>query len=217
MNQLQPDLWQTELYSSGMLNSHAYFLTRPEGNVLFYNTGNNQELDQMDELGGIRYQLLTHRDEAGASLNRIRDRFSSILCCSALEAPAVASHATADMTFDETRRQLEDINIFHTPGHTDGSLCFGYQSPHGQYYLFTGDTFFQWNEQWSTFVLESAGGSYQAILSSLQQLRQLTPDLVMSSGFVGKTGLVRFSSREEWVNAIDPQLALIKQKIKQGA
>ena len=70
----------------GTLNTHAYFLLRPEGNVLFYNTGNDDDLEEITELGGIQFQLLSHRDESGPSLNRIKDRFGSKLCCSALEA-----------------------------------------------------------------------------------------------------------------------------------
>lgn len=72
MKQLYDDLWQSERYSSGVLNTHAYFLQREQGNVLFYNTGATNDLDPIDELGGISYQLLTHRDEAGASLAGIK-------------------------------------------------------------------------------------------------------------------------------------------------
>ncbi|WP_315981791.1 hypothetical protein [Aliamphritea spongicola] len=38
MQQITEDLWQSDKYSSGILNSHAYLLIRPGGNVLFYNT-----------------------------------------------------------------------------------------------------------------------------------------------------------------------------------
>ena len=77
----------------GTLNTHAYFLRRPEGNVLFYNTGNEGDLEEIAELGGIQAQLLSHRDESGPSLNRIRDLFGSKLCCSALEAPIIGKDA----------------------------------------------------------------------------------------------------------------------------
>lgn len=93
MKQIQGDLWQGTLYSSGMLNTHAYFLTRPEGNVLFYNTDNDNDWQQMAEPGGIKYQLLTHRDEAAPSLTYIRERFGSKLGFCILEAPAISRHA----------------------------------------------------------------------------------------------------------------------------
>ena len=124
MKQLQEDLWQSTIHSMGTLNTHAYFLRRPEGNVLFYNTGHDGDLEKIAELGGIQAQLLSHRDESGPSLNRIKDLFGSKLCCSALEAPIIGKDAQVDIAFQSSDQHLGDIAIIHTPGHTDGSICF---------------------------------------------------------------------------------------------
>ena len=132
MKQLQEDLWQSTLHSSGILNTHAYFLRRPEGNALFYNTGDDADLDEIEELGGLRFQLLSHRDEAAPSLRRISERFGSQLCCSALEAPTIRGAAPPDVLFGPGERRLDDIEIIQTPGHTEGSLSFFYRSPHGK-------------------------------------------------------------------------------------
>ena len=211
MKQLQEDLWQSALYSSGILNTHAYFLKRPDGNILFYNTGNNGDLREMEELGGIKYQLLTHRDEAAPSLVRIRDRFGSKLGCSVLEVPAVSRHAQADIAFEPKDQHLGDIEIIHTPGHTDGSICFFYKSPHGKSYLFTGDTLFQWDGKWATFVIPNFGGSKASLANSLLQLRGLHPDIVMSSGFIGPVPFAEVTE-DEWVQAIDDNVARLKQE-----
>ena len=157
MRQIESDLWQSTVHQSGILSTHAYFLARRDGNVLFYNTGDDRDLDEIADLGGIRYQLLSHRDESGPSLERIRSRFGSTLCCSALEAPAVARDATVDVILENSDRSLGDIEIIHTPGHTDGSVCFLYPAPNGKAYLFSGDTIFQWNARWATLVLRNAG------------------------------------------------------------
>ena len=202
MKQLQPDLWQSTLHQSGMLRTHAYFLDRPEGNVLLYNIGDDRDLDTIADLGGIRYQVLSHRDESGPSLERIRNRFGSKLCCSALEAPVVAGDAPVDVSFEQDDRALGDLEIIHTPGHTEGSICFLYRSPHGKSYLFTGDTIFQWNGRWATVVLRNEGGSSEALAASLQRLRELEPDLVLWSGFVGDVSFAEVT-REEWRKAID--------------
>ena len=206
MKQLHEDLWQSAKYSSGILNTHAYFLRRPEGNVLFYNTGFDDDLQTIAELGGIEFQLLTHRDESGPSLQVIKARFGAKLGCSALEVPMIGQDAQVDLIFEPTVTQLGDIKIIHTPGHTDGSVCYFYKSPHGKSYLFTGDTFFQWNGEWSVFVMPSAGGSETALAESLQKLRDLEPDVVMSSGFVGEVAMVE-PTRDEWIVAIDKQIA----------
>ncbi len=211
MKQLQEDLWQSTIHNMGMLNTHAYFLRRPEGNVLFYNTGNDDNLEQIAELGGIQFQLLSHRDESGSSLNRIKERFGSKLCCSALEAPMIGKDAQIDVTFQLRDHHLGDIEIIHTPGHTAGSICFFYKSPYGKSYLFTGDTIFQSNAKWATFVLPQAGGSKASLADSLLRLRDLNPDIVMSSAFVGDVSFVEITG-DEWAQAIDDNVRrLLKQ------
>ncbi len=210
MKQLYPDLWQTSLYSSGILNSHAYFSEHPDGNILFYNMGDAAELDHIEQLGGIKYQMLTHRDEAGASLVRIQQRFGSTLMFSVNEADAISKHAKADHYFENDDYKLGDIHVLQTPGHTRGSVCFFYQSPHGKNYLFTGDTFFQWDGSWRRLVLSKAGGSEVALAQSLLKIRDLKPDVVMSSGFVGKVGLVEPSS-EEWSEAINAEVSRLNK------
>ena len=143
-----------------------------------------------------------HRDGAGPSLRRIRKRFGSELGCSAREAPIIGRDAPIDMVFEANDRRLGDIDILHTPGHTDGSVCFLYRSPHGKSYLFTGDTFFQWNGKWATFVLSKAGGNKASLAASLLTLRDIDPDIVLSSGFVGDVPFMEVT-RDEWTAAID--------------
>lgn len=206
MKQLTDDLWQSSRYSSGMLNSHAYFLQHPAGNVLFYNTADPNDLDHIEQLGGIRYQLLSHRDEAGASQARIRDRFASQLGCSELESSHIERYSTIDLHFSTQDQALDDIQILHTPGHTDGSICFFYPSPTGQNYLFSGDSLFLWQNEWSTLVLDSAGGSHETMKQSLEQLKTLSPDLVLSSGFVGEHA-TRPLPDTGWEALLDAQIA----------
>lgn len=195
----------------GTLNTHAYFLRRPEGNVLFYNTGNDGDLEQIAELGGIRFQLLSHRDESGPSLNRIKDRFGSRLCCSALEAPIIGKDASVDITLQVEHHHLGDIDIIHTPGHTAGSICFFYKSPYGKSYLFTGDTIFQSNGKWATLAFPRAGGSKAALAESLIRLRDLNPDIVMCSAFVGDVSVVEVVG-DEWAQAIDGNVSRLRKE-----
>lgn len=206
MKQLYPDLWQTRLYKSRMLSSYAYLLQHPDGNILFYNTNDEIDLQHIAQLGGIKYQFLTHRDEAGASLIRIREQFSSALVVPALEEEAISKHAQADLTFKAGDHLFNHIHVLHTPGHTVGSVCFVYNSPHGKTYLFTGDTLFQWDGKWATLVLKSAGGSEVSLLESLNKIRDVKPDVVMSSGFVGEVGL-KEPNKTEWLTAINNEIS----------
>ena len=206
MKRLQENLWQSEIYRSGILNTHAYFLERPSGNILFYNTGDEGDLRHISERGGLAYQLLTHRDEASPSQARIRKRFGCKLGCSAIEAPFVSVHGEADLLFDAGDDRIGDIDIIHTPGHTNGSICFFYRSPHGKSYLFSGDTIFQWDGKWSTFVVSDFGGSAADLAESLEKLRETSPDIVISSGFVGDVAYCEVT-REEWMAALDDRIA----------
>lgn len=187
MKQLRPDLWQTTLHHAGPLNTYAYFLTRAEGgNVLFYHTDNEDDLAEIDDLGGIRLQALTHRDEAGPGLVTIRRRFGATLAASSGEMPHIIKHAPVGREIDASTFVIStNIKVIHTPGHSVGSICYLYDSPHGEQYLFTGDTIFQWDGEWSGLVVGNAGGKVDDLCQSLARLGTLNPDLVMSSGFVG--------------------------------
>lgn len=209
MRQFFDNLWQGERYSSGVLNTHAYFLQRKEGNILFYNTGASADLDQIEVLGGIDYQLLTHRDEVGGSLARIKERFNSKLGIGDLEVSFAEEITPVDLSFSATDTILDGIQIIHTPGHTDGSVCYYYAPPDGKSYLFTGDTIFQSNGSWSTFVLSSHGGTNTSLVNSLEKLGELSPDVVMSSGFVGEIAF-REVTRPDWVAAIDDAIMKLR-------
>ena len=51
-------------------------------------------------------------------------------------------------------------------------------------------------------VLRNAGGSNEALGESLLRLRDLEPDVVLWSGFVGDVSFAEVT-REEWQTAID--------------
>jgi hydroxyacylglutathione hydrolase len=204
MKQIYEDLWQTKLETPfAGLQTYAYLLLGKDGNALLYNTSHADEIQHIAELGGIKYQCLSHRDETGPSLRRIRDQFGSKLCCHIKEEPSIAQSCRVDITFSEPNTRILDLEVIHTPGHTDGSVSFVYRSPFGHTYLFTGDTFFQSNGNWGTFVIPQAGGSKKSLIDSLELYRNLNPDVVISSGSnVGSDPFVELPA-EEWKDAID--------------
>jgi len=201
MKKLYDDLWQTSLDSPfAGVNTHAYFLQCDETGVLIYNTSNVEDLEHISSLGGICFQYLSHRHEAGTSLPAIKSKFNSDLCASSLEQPHI--NTAVDVIFIERQFHSTAIEIIPTPGHTDGGLCFYYESPAGLNYLFTGDTFFQSNGRWDTLVFPKDGGSTQLLKSSLAELRSLEPDVVCSSAHVGNVAVVKVT-KQEWHDAID--------------
>lgn len=211
MKQLYDDLWQTKVEMPfGRVHTHAYFLQCVKGNVLIYNTSNADDIQQMVELGGIKYQYLSHRDEAGKSLKKIKQQFGSELCCHIKEEPIIARSCPVDITFSERAIHFSGIEVIPTPGHTDGSISFLYNSPHGRTYLFTGDTLYQSNGQWGTLVFPNAGGSTEALINSLLIYRELKPDIVISSASTGDISFVEVTE-EKWKEDIDDVIQGLKR------
>jgi glyoxylase-like metal-dependent hydrolase (beta-lactamase superfamily II) len=62
------------------------------------------------------------------------------------------------------------IKVFHTPGHTPGSLCF--HTPNGEARLFAGDTLFMG----SIGRTDLWGGSFEEIMDSLHSKVVILPD-----------------------------------------
>jgi glyoxylase-like metal-dependent hydrolase (beta-lactamase superfamily II) len=206
MKQLYPDLWQTHSeHPFEGVNTHAYFLMRDQGNVLFYSTGQKKDLKHIWEMGGIECQLLSHRDEAGPPLEKIKNLYGSKLACHELEKPFITEYCPVEVLFRKRQNYLDGIEVIPTPGHTDGSVCFYFQSPFGKNYLFTGDTIFPKNDGWGTYVMPAAGGSVPALKASLKLLRLLQPDVVISSASVGHYALKEMST-SEWQDIVDQTL-----------
>ncbi|MBZ2187742.1 MBL fold metallo-hydrolase [Alcanivorax sp. JB21] len=189
MKQLLPDLWQTEVERPAPgLTTQAYFLVRPQGNILFYNTSHAAEIEHMARLGGVQYQLLSHRDELGESLNLFHERFGTVLGGHAREREDFAQYRTPDILFSrrETFREaaLKDIEVIPTPGHSPGSTCFLVTGAAGKRYLFTGDTLYlSRGDIWKPGLLP--GSDKAALVDSLKVLQTLAPDAVFSSAFAG--------------------------------
>src|SRR5690606_23324894 len=130
------DLWETEVEKPlPGLTTHAYLLTRGEGNVLFYNTSLTHELEQIAELGGISYQLLSQRDEVGDSLKTIGNRFGCKLGVHTLEQADVSRVRIPDLLFTQRELIMGNIKIIPVPGHSPGSTSFLVDSTGGKHDL----------------------------------------------------------------------------------
>lgn len=198
MKQIRPNLWQTATeHPFPGLNTHAYLLTRDNGNVLFYNTGHEHEISTMDALGGVNWQLLSHEDELGDSLNTIAERFGSQLGGHRAELKPFSRYRRPDRLFDKREWMFEDIEIIHTPGHSPGSVCFWVDSAHGRY-LLTGDTiYYNSTDNWKAGFIpgHSSPDDVAPLTQSLELLAGLEPDFVFSSAFGDEPGFQPISEK----------------------
>ena len=214
MQQLYADLWQTRVenpFSDVM--THAYIILHTEGNILVYNTSHPDDIHAMEALGGLRLHCLSHRHEAGDSLQIINEKYHPQLCIDRLEASYITQrNVTVELT--ETTTLAKGFRAIPTPGHTSGGFSYVYSSPTGLTYLFTGDTFFQSHSRWSTFILTDQGGNAAHLAESLMTLRALQPGVVLCSAFVGDTSVVELTD-EQWIQAIDTNLQQLKEQENQ--
>ena len=205
MKRLYPDLWRTaEEKQFGVLTVHAYLLEHPGGNVLFYNPRSTVDFEEIGDLSGIAHHCLSHCHEVDESLAEVAGRFDSKLCCHALVAPYLPKAVSADVLFDSPPREFlgGDIEVIHTPGHTNNSVCYRYRSPHGKTYLFTGDTIYLDDGEWKTIVVADDGGDEAELASSLLSLRDLQVDVVICSVSIGEMRIVEVTP-DEWRSIID--------------
>jgi len=212
MKQIQPDIWETEVENPAEgLYTHAYLLQRVDGNVLFYNTGHIDEIERMKPLGGVARQYLSHRDELGDSLNTIAERFGAELGGHVRELEEFSKFRRPTILFERRETHLGNIEVIPTPGHSPGSTSFYVHSPHGKRYLFTGDTlWFSGNS-----VLEAAflpqGSDREHYVTSLEILRTITPDVVITSASGGHGGY-RDIAPGEWPGHVDRALERLQNK-----
>ena len=205
MKRLYPDLWQTAGQKQfGVLTVHAYLLERPGGNVLFYNPRSTGDFDEIAALGGISHHCLSHCHEVDESLAEVAGRFGSKLCCHTRVAPYLPKAVSADLLFDSPPREFldGDVEVIHTPGHTDNSVCYRYRSPHGKTYLFTGDAIYLDGGEWKTIVVADDGGDEAELARSLRALRDLEVDVVICSVSIGEMRIVEVTP-PEWRSIID--------------
>ena len=223
LTQIAPDLWATPHHPvADYANTRAYLLTRPRGNVLIYGLGfqrdeaDEQVLDEIAALGGVQLQLLSHGDEASHSLQAVRERFGSRLACSAVEVSQIGNYAEGlgiDVAWDPDCADdaFAGLEIMATHGHTLGSISVRYESPHGQTYLFTGDTIVPKDDGgWVVNVAEQQGGTAADLERSLLALREQSFDLLASSAYVGETSTASPSS-DEWHAIIDHRLQRLRE------
>ena len=109
----------------------SWFVRRPEGNVLVDSPRMSSTLaERLEELGGVRYMVLTHRDDV-ADHAAYRERFR----CERVihRADAVTAERIVDGT--EPIELAADLKIVPVPGHTRGSIVLIVRNT----YAFTGD------------------------------------------------------------------------------
>ncbi|WP_223669886.1 MBL fold metallo-hydrolase [Kangiella shandongensis] len=204
MKQIREGLWQTRVERPAPgLKTHAYFWQREAGNILFYNTGHSDEIASMKELGGVAYQLLSHRDELGESLKTIQTLYGSQLGGHKAELNDYRHYVKPNILFEESGRLFDDLEVIYTPGHSPGSVCFYLTLSDSSRCLFSGDTLYL-NDKKGLSPGMLPGSERKALKQSIKRLRKYHPDLVISSAFAGESG---WKEVVDWQQELEDALA----------
>jgi glyoxylase-like metal-dependent hydrolase (beta-lactamase superfamily II)/ferredoxin len=125
----------------------SYFLVRPEGNVLVDSPRFSQPLaERLEEMGGVRWMVLTHRDDV-ADHELFQQRFGCRRVIHSADASGSLRGVEKVFNGNEAVQLDEGLTLIPVPGHTRGHICLLYQDR----FLFTGDHL-AWDEEESTLT-----------------------------------------------------------------
>jgi len=212
MQRVLTDLWQTRTDSPFPgLTTHAFLWTGR--NALFYSTATDADFSELDELGGVADQYLSHRDEAGPMLAKIADHFDSALHAPVTELLEIGQHAHVDVPVGSRHVDVNGVEVIPTPGHSPGSTCYLVDGAEGKY-LFTGDTmvFGDSGAWWAGYIQGISDAD--ALAESLLLLRTLEPDVVISSAYQGDSAVHRIAAGR-WVDHVDQALDGLSSSLRE--
>ncbi|HNC45531.1 MAG TPA: MBL fold metallo-hydrolase [Acidobacteriota bacterium] len=120
--------------SAKSYGGHSYFVQHPDGNWLIDSPRFLPHLTRpIEELGGIRFIFLTHRDDVAEAASYARKFKAERI----IHRDELSAQPDAERIIDgvETINFHPDFQIIPTPGHTRGHMVLCYRNR----FLFTGD------------------------------------------------------------------------------
>jgi glyoxylase-like metal-dependent hydrolase (beta-lactamase superfamily II)/ferredoxin len=154
----------------------SYLLLRPEGNVLVDSPRFNKQLARkLEQLGGVKYLFLTHRDDVADHAE-----FAAYFGCQRIIHRKEVSSGTQEIELqlevDDQYRWDHDLTILLTSGHTEGHCVLWFAGS----YLFSGDHLFVDHQ---TGKLSAARNvcwhSWEKQIKSMEKLLALDIDWIM--------------------------------------
>jgi len=122
-------------HSEKSFGAASYLIQRPQGNVLVDSPRFAPPLiKQLEEMGGIRYLYLTHRDDV-ADHHKFHQHFDCERILHRDEVTSSTQDVEIQLSGSEPVQLQPDLLIIPVPGHTKGHTVLLYNNK----FLFTGD------------------------------------------------------------------------------
>lgn len=192
------------------LEIRAFLLQREQGNLLLYRSATlEQDVEAVNDLGGISRQYLNHWHEASPACDWVANTFDAPLYVHEEDAPSASEICNVAETFSERHKLDEDFEVIPIPGHTAGATAFLWDT--GEHLvLFTGDTIFFSRGRWRAAVLAGVSDR-ERYIESLELIRTLDFDLIVPGIAPAGEPYYEFVERSEAERHIDEILERVRR------
>lgn len=153
----------------------SYLIVRPEGNVLVDSPRFTPPLiKRLEEMGGIRYLYLTHRDDV-ADHQKYAEHFKCDRILHTDDITSTTRDVEIQLTGSEAIQLAPDLLIIPVPGHTKGHTVLLYNK-----FLFTGDHL-AWSEQLNQLIAfrSACWYSWPKLIKSMEKLANYSFEWVL--------------------------------------
>ncbi|HAX79511.1 MAG TPA: MBL fold metallo-hydrolase [Cyanobacteria bacterium UBA11372] len=173
---VEENVYHCGYHSEASYAAASYLIVRPEGNILVDSPRFAAPLvKRLEEMGGIRYMYLTHRDDV-ADHQKFQEHFK---CDRILHKDDITS-GTRDVEIKlsdtEPIQFAPDLLIIPVPGHSKGHTVLLSNNK----FLFTGDHL-AWSESWKQLIAfrDYCWYSYAEQIKSMEKLTQYSFEWVL--------------------------------------
>ncbi|OCR01377.1 MBL fold metallo-hydrolase [Oscillatoriales cyanobacterium USR001] len=161
------NIYHCGYHSEQSYGAASYLIVREEGNILVDSPRFAPPLvKKIEEMGGIRYMYLTHRDDV-ADHQKYRDRFSCDRILHTDEINSGTRDVEIQLSGGESYQLAPDLLIISVPGHTKGHTVLLYNNK----FLFSGDHL-AWSDRLNQLVgfPEACWYSWSEQVKSMEKL-----------------------------------------------
>ena len=163
-------------HSDDSYGATSYLIVRPEGNILVDSPRFTPPLvKRLEEMGGIRYMYLTHRDDV-ADHQKYAEHFGCERILHTNDITRSTRDVEIQLTESEPVQLAPDLLIIPVPGHSKGHTVLLYKNK----FLFTGDHL-AWSDQLNQLIAfrSACWYSWPELLKSMRKLANYSFEWVL--------------------------------------